>query len=180
MPLRNRNLYLDARTFFVTTTCNKWYHLLEGEKQKQIIYSSLNFLNKKYDAVFAGFALMPNHIHFIIFFVAENHLSDYMRDFKKFTSGEIRRSFEEENNLVMLENLRYDFRGQKFKVWMDRFDDLHLKERETTFTKLKYIHQNPVRKGLVENAEDYKHSSVNFYLTGNEERLQMRNYLDIL
>ncbi|HMR82591.1 MAG TPA: hypothetical protein PKE30_05650 [Niabella sp.] len=33
-------------------------------------------------------------------------------------------------------------------------------------TKLNYIHENPVRAGLVKNPEDYIYSSASNYITG--------------
>lgn len=39
--------------------------------------------------------------------------------------------------------------------------------------KLHYIHENPMRAGLVSKAEDYPFSSAGFYLTGETERIRI-------
>ena len=87
-----------------------------------------------------------------------------MRDFKKFTSGEIRRMLEKDNQTELLNKIKYDFREQKFKVWQDRFDDVFLESINVVETKINYIHENPVKKGLVKLPEDYKYSSAAYYL----------------
>ncbi len=56
-------------------------------------------------------------------------------------------------------------KGQVFKLWKDRFDDLVLTKRETTITKIHYIHANPVRKGLVSCPEDWFYSSAREYMS---------------
>ncbi len=85
-----------------------------------------------------------------------------MRDFKKFTSTHIRKIIER-NDSELLEKLRFENRKQKFKVWMDRFDDVVIRSTKILMIKLNYIHYNPVNKGLVNRPEDYKHSSAGFY-----------------
>jgi hypothetical protein len=39
---------------------------------------------------------------------------------------------------------------------------------------LKYIHHNPARRGLVECAEDWEHSSFRFYELGEKCRLPVK------
>jgi len=65
-------------------------------------------------------------------------------------------------------------KGQKFKIWEDRFDDLYLTRKETFWTKFNYIHNNPVKAGLVEKPEDYPYSSArNYYLETKEGLLEV-------
>jgi putative transposase len=89
-----------------------------------------------------------------------------MRDFKKFTSHEIRNHFLAKNELEIVESIRYVYRKQKFKIWKDRFDDLYLFKGKTLLQKLKYIHDNPVRKELCHSPAHYKYSSAAFYYNG--------------
>ncbi|MFD2936986.1 transposase [Spirosoma flavum] len=51
-----------------------------------ILFDSFKFYNEKYKAKLLAYALMNNHVHFIIFFEHDKHLINYLRDFKKFTS----------------------------------------------------------------------------------------------
>ena len=66
-----------------------------------------------------------------------------------------------------LQRLRVNAQGNKgrvFKLWQSRFDDLVLTDMKTVITKINYIHDNPVRKGLVSRAKDWFYSSANDYL----------------
>ena len=103
-----------------------------------------------------------------------------MRDFKKFTSGEIRRQIEKDGRHKLLDELRYKKRQQKFKVWEHRFDDVVLYTRKVLEVKLEYIHQNPVKAGLVDYPTKYIHSSAGFYEDGSKPPLDILNYNEVL
>lgn len=180
MGLRDRTLLTDYSCFFITTTCHERLHLLTSEKYFSILYDSLEFVNKKFNAQIVAYVFMPNHIHFIVYFHKENHLSSYMRDFKKFTSVRIRKLIEEEGKSELLDKLRYADREQKFKVWMDRFDDVFIRNTKVLLTKMNYIHQNPVKKEWVEAPEEYKHSSAGFYLKENTPLIPILHFEELI
>ena len=180
MGLRGRTKLLDHQCFFVTTTCHDFLPLIEEEACKQILYDSLTFVNKKYACKIIAYVWMPNHIHFICYFREKNFLIEYMRDFKKFTSQAIRTHFLEKNELEIVESIRYVYRRQKFKIWKDRFDDLYLFKGKTLLQKLKYIHDNPVRKELCHVPSQYKHSSAAFYHNGEVPLLPILHCSEII
>ena len=72
-----------------------------------------------------------------------------MRDFKKFTAQKVSR----------------DYGFLTDSLWMPRFDRVAIYSREVFYTKLKYIHNNPIKANLVENAEDWTWSSAGDYLS---------------
>jgi putative transposase len=178
MALRGRTGFLDEDCFFVTTTCYKFYHLLEMEECKMIVSNSIHFLNNKYNSSILGYVIMPNHIHLILYFKKLNQLSNWMRDLKKFTSVMIRQSIEKSGNNYLLERLRVPESKQVFKVWQDRFHDVHLSQKKILETKLDYIHTNPLQEhwNLVKHPEDWKHSGAQFYEKGTQTPLMVTDY----
>lgn len=180
MGLRGRTLYSKADCFFVTTTCCKWYHLLNRDSCKRIVADSINFLNQKYTSSLLGYVIMPNHIHLILFFKNGNQLSDWMRDLKKFTSVKIRQQIEQDGDLALLENLRFSSRKQVFKIWEDRFDDVILSNSRLLDVKLNYIHMNPLQDhwNLVSRPEDYRFSSARFYEIGDIGDVNVSHFRD--
>lgn len=179
MPLHNHTHYQDYSCFFITTSCFERQHLLCDEQCFDIIIENFKFYNQKYKAGIIAYVLMVNHIHFIIYFEEENRLSDYMRDFKKFTSLRIREHLqvaypEKASELV------YERRTQKFKVWEDFFDGQHLYSRRVCEVKIDYIHDNPVKAGLVTRPEFYKYSSAAFYYAEKPVKSMLLHYMDVL
>ena len=53
---------------------------------------------------------------------------------------------------------------EKYQVWRPRFDDFAIRTPEQFKTKLNYIHENPVRSGLVRRSEDYPYTSARDYM----------------
>jgi len=163
MGLRDRHLFKDQKCFFVTTTCNGHLHLFRSHSYFLILANSIEFLNLKYKSDILAYVFMPNHIHLIVYFKEENMLSEYMRDFKKYTAFRIRKEIESDGNTALLENLRVSNGKQIFKIWMDRFDDVFLETPSVLETKLDYIHFNPTKKNLCSDPTDYLYSSAFFY-----------------
>lgn len=180
MGLRNRTKFTDFQIRFVTTTCKDWLALLNSTEVIKIVSDSLRFLNNKYKVEILGYVFMPNHIHLLLCFSFGAHLSSYMRDFKKYTSVHIRQHHEEKGNIQLVEKLKYEKGRQKLKTWKDRFDDLCITSYNTFFMKLNYIHNNPVKKGLVKSPEEYKYSSADFYVNGKEGIVKVRHYAEML
>jgi putative transposase len=178
MGLRGRNQFLEEDCFFVTTTCYKWYHLLEMDSCKQIVSDSINFLNAKYMTATLGYVIMPNHLHIILYFKKGNQLSNWMRDLKKFTSVMVRQQIEKSGDLILLEKLRVPERKQVFKVWEDRFDDVYLKSKAVLETRLEYTHTNPMQEhwNLVTRPEAWPYSSAMFYELGKQPWVTVTGY----
>lgn len=146
----------------------------------EIVSSSLQFVSEKYKVKILGYVFMPNHIHLILFLDEPQHLSSFMRDFKKYSSTQIRKQLEKENRSDLVSKMLYEKDGHKFKVWKDRFDDFHIEQSKSLEIKLNYIHENPVRKGMVENASDYLYSSAGYYFENKKSFMPVIHFLEAI
>ena len=54
------------------------------------------------------------------------------------------------------------------RFWQVRYYDFNVRTREKQIEKLRYLHRNPVKRGLVEKPEDWEWSSFRHYATGVE------------
>lgn len=180
MGLRNRTSYSEEQCFFVTTTCFQKHRLLSVPGAMEIVCDSINFLVEKYQCRILAYVIMPNHIHLVIYFPEENRLSDFMRDFKKFTSVKIRQLIDHKNHMRLLQSIKYEKEGQRFKVWTDRFDDVYITKRDLLLVKVDYIHNNPLQEHwqLAETPEDYLYSSAAYYELGRESLVNVTSYSD--
>src|SRR3990172_8535183 len=57
---------------------------------------------------------------------------------------------------------------QKYKIWQDEFHPKAVYTPEFLLQKMEYMHNNPVRKGLVLKPEHWRYSSARTYLNGEE------------
>jgi putative transposase len=172
MGRRGRSLAGDqGYVFFITSTVMNFDRVFAcSEDYYRILLDSLKHVIVEHHATLLAFAFMPSHIHLVLTMPLGEQISDLMRDFKKFTSTKIRQQLEADRQTEWLERLRRHAagkRGQVFKLWMDRFDDVVIKTEDALQTKIEYIHWNPVRAGLVANPDDWEYSSARNYIHGD-------------
>lgn len=159
----------QAATHFLTFTIVSWIDIFSRQRYRDIIMESLAYCRKEKGLLLSAFVIMSNHIHFI-WRSADNDLSGLIRDFKRHTSKRLTTSIQEEPE-SRRDWLLYMFRfhanqtnsNEMFKVWTG---DNHPEEIHSAAffnTKLNYIHQNPVRAGLVANPASYLYSSAANY-----------------
>ena len=60
-------------------------------------------------------------------------------------------------------------------LWLERYYDFNVWSKEKFTEKLKYIHRNPVHRGLVERPEDWAWSSFRHYATGVEGEVEIES-----
>ncbi len=132
--------------FFVTTTLSDHRKIGEIDGVYEELAKSLSFCLEKYNARLAGYVFMPSHIHLLIVIDGKS-LSNFMRDFKKYTSQKALKEHGESDT----------------KIWSPRYDRVAIYTEVAFRTKLEYIHNNPVKSGLVEKREDWSWSSARCY-----------------
>jgi REP element-mobilizing transposase RayT len=122
-----------------------------------------------------AWCIMSNHLHFIA--SSKNaDLSGVLRDFKKFTSKEVIKAIEnnssESRRNWMLSIFRNagetNSRNKDYQFWRQDNHPIELYSSAFTVQRINYIHQNPVRAGIVEKGEDYRYSSAKDYFQGKK------------
>jgi REP element-mobilizing transposase RayT len=158
----------EGHTFFVTTTVVEFARIFScGAHYFDILVDSLRHVLREHRAPLLAYVLMPNHVHLIPAMPVGESISDLMRDFKKFTSTSIREQLQREGQKEFLDTMQKHGRlkkQQKYKLWMNRFDDIVIHDDTTLVTKVEYIHNNPVKAGLVSVPEDWIYSSAADYM----------------
>jgi AICAR transformylase/IMP cyclohydrolase PurH len=98
------------------------------------------------------------------------NLSDFLRDFKKFTSKEIIKTIQsgnESREKWMLNRFeyagKYDVKIKDYKFWQDGNEPKEIHTTSFLEQKLNYIHNNPVVAEIVSNPEEYIYSSARNY-----------------
>jgi hypothetical protein len=72
-------------------------------------------------------------------------------------------------------------RGKLHEVWEDSFDWKECNSWKMIIQKLNYMHANPCRGKwkLVENPVEYVHISAKYYITGEQGRYAVTNYMEL-
>ena len=149
--------------YFITFTVHQWVDVFTRKNYVDIILESIRYCQKEKGLLVYGWVVMSNHVHLLIRSNKEN-LSDIIRDFKKFTSGKIVKAIASNEKESRKSWLLWLFKnGDKVIFWQEGYHGEEIITKSFYETKLKYIHQNPVRAGIVEKEEEYINSSCGDY-----------------
>jgi len=149
--------------YFITCTVHQWVDVFSRKEYRDILLDSIRFCQEKKGLQVHAWVIMSNHIHMIIS-STKDKLSDIIRDFKKFTAGEIVRAIEantkESRKRWMLWLLKKE---DRIWFWEEGYHGEEIFTKSFFDVKLNYIHMNPVRAGIVEKEEEYINSSCGDY-----------------
>ena len=59
--------------------------------------------------------------------------------------------------------------------WYERYYDFNVSTEKKRIEKLRYIHRNPVKRGLVQNPQDWAWSSFRHYVSGVESVVEIES-----
>ena len=170
----------NSQISFFTATILNWQHLLNDDKYKEIIVSSMDFLVANKRVTIYAFVIMPNHIHLLWKILEPYKLKDVQRDFLKYTGQMIRFDLIK-NNPDILEKYYVGAKDRKYQFWERNAFVNYPDSREMVEVKMDYIHNNPVQGKwmLGESPLDYKYSSARFYEIGESEFKFLSHYMEM-
>ena len=154
---------------FLTFQIVRWIDIFTRRIYRDIVIESLQFCQQHKGLEIYAFVIMSNHIHLLIRSKI-GKLSDTIKEFKSFTARKILETVntETESRRDWILNL-FEFsakqhkRNEKYQVWTHENHAEIAYGNQFMNSKINYIHENPVRAGIVEKAEDYLYSSARNY-----------------
>ena len=174
--------------YLITFTCFKWLHLIELTNTYDQVYKFFGILNKNGDQVL-GYTIMPNHVHFLLYFRKQKQsLNTIIGNGKRFIGYEIikRLNAQKQHSVLTILSEAVDpaerKRNKQHEVWQGTFDVKECRTEAFILQKLNYMHLNPCneRWRLAEKPGDYKHSSALFYQFGKQGTVPIKDYQDFL
>lgn len=162
----------QEKAHFITATVVDWIDVFTRKNYRDCIIDCLDFCIKNKGMTVYGYVIMSNHIHLIIH-SKDGKLSDLIRDFKKFTAKTILEKIQaepESRRDWMLKRFKIatesHSRNKNYQFWQYGNHAEEIYSEKFMWSKLDYIHLNPVRAGLVVKASDYIYSSASNYVNG--------------
>lgn len=153
----------------------QWNDVFSRREYADILVESLKHCQKEKGLKVHDWCIMSNNVHLIISATEPNKLSDILRDLKKFTSTNIIKAIsgnaKESRKSWMLWIFKdageKNNRNKDHQFWQQDNHPIECDTNEIPETRLIYLHQNPVRAGLVRYEQDYVYSSgIDYYAEG--------------
>ena len=155
---------------FITFAVVEWIDVFSRPIYQDIFIDSIRYCQQHRGLLLHAWCLMSNHTHLLA--TAKNKdMSDILRDFKKFTSNTIVKAVgdnvQESRRGWMLPVFKKagleNSRNENHQFWRQDNHPIECFSNAFTTQKLNYIHNNPVKAGLVRLPEEYRLSSAKDY-----------------
>jgi REP element-mobilizing transposase RayT len=148
----------------MTDTIVAWLPVFAYPRFVEIVLESWRFLQRERGVRIFGFVIMENHLHWI---ASADDLPEQVGRFKSYTARRIIDELSRCGFKTLLEELRF-FKlrhkiDQTYQLWQEGSHPQQIQSDEMMLQKLEYTHNNPVRRGYVDDPADWRYSSARNY-----------------
>jgi putative transposase len=156
MPRQLRRFQDNGDYHFVTFSCYDRRPYLAEHGAYDVFEEILERFRARNGLHLYAYVLMPEHVHLLLSEPLCAKLSSVLGVIKQQSSKRL-------------------IQGRP-AFWLERYHDVNLATAEKTRDAVRYIHRNPVARGLVERPEDWPWSSYRHYLTGTPGRVEVESW----
>ena len=145
---------------YFTAVAHHRLPIFRTDRLKQVLCDAYCEARNKHGILILAYVIMLEHVHVLAF--SERDIKDILRLFNGISARRVIQFLTDNDFQASLFKLRGGVRerNHKHSVWHHHTDSLEIFGEETFRQKVEYIHQNPVRAGLVEHPDDYLYSSA--------------------
>ena len=129
---------------------------METPSTRTTFERALERMRRKYAFFVCGYVVMPEHVHLLLSEPERGTLGTALQAVKQSVSRELGRG-----------------NGEAF--WQARYYDFNVFSERKRIEKLRYIHRNPVTRGLCAVPQDWPWSSFHHYLSGQEGNVEIES-----
>jgi REP-associated tyrosine transposase len=153
MPLHKHlphldQVWSDVPIYFITSCTYKRRPILANPQVAQILIDEWRGALKRHSWMVGQYVIMPDHVHFFCSLYEspnslQNELSAFIQQWKQWTSKRIIRETKTYSTELIA------------PIWQKEYFDHLLRTEASYVQKWEYVRQNPVRKNLVKNSDDW-------------------------
>jgi REP element-mobilizing transposase RayT len=153
----------DTPALYITAVAKDRLPVFRTDAIKIITCNALDEARNSAGFSIYAYVIMPDHLHAIT--DATLKPSQVLRFINGIISRRVIDHLKEHGHNASLQKLRHETkeRAYSYSLWDHHSNVFSITSEDMLMQKVNYIHQNPVRAGLVEKAEDYRWSSVRWW-----------------
>jgi putative transposase len=155
MPSQLKRYQSSGHFHFITFSCYHRLPYLTDDRSRIVTEEMIESLRRRHGFYLFGYVLMPEHIHLLLSEPKHHPLSTTLNVLKTEISKQIK--------------------GNRDQFWQTRYHDFNVITHRKYVEKLRYLHRNPVKRGLVREPADWPWSSFRHYMTGVEGRIEIES-----
>ena len=151
---------------FLTFSCYQRIPLLATPQARRVFEQTLERVRRWYGICVFGYVVMPEHVHLLVSEPERSTLAVAIQMLKQIVAQKLRPTLSPRTG---------EKGGAPQPFWQARYYDFNVWTTRKHVEKLRYMHRNPVRRGLVAKPEDWEWSSFRHYMTGKEEVVEIES-----
>jgi putative transposase len=153
----------DSPVLYITLVTNNRLPVFRTDHVRELMSQFIDEARRSAGFLLFAYVVMLDHLHLLTNRPSTN--SDRLRVSKGLTAHRLIEYLKENNHLISLRKLQHQTRDRdyKYSLWQTEKNVFETFSEKMFMEKLNYIHQNPVRAGLVERATDYRWSSARIW-----------------
>ena len=149
---------------FITLTVLHWIPLFTNKDSVEILLDSFKHLQKNDNLKIYSYVILENHLHLV---ASSDDLSKTVQKFKSYTSKKLLELLHKQNITTILDQLAFYKKAHKkessYQVWQEGIQAKLIQDEKTMIQKIEYIHNNPVKRGYVDETIHWRYSSARDY-----------------
>jgi len=154
MPSRLARFQQTGDIHFLTFSCHDRSPYLSTPMSRDLFEQTLERIRRRYVLHVFGYVIMPEHVHVMV--------SEPRR-------GLLGRAIQALKVSVSKQSTQRPY-------WLPRYYDFNVHSEEKRVEKLRYMHRNPVTRGLVAHPGEWRWSSFRHYLTGEIGQVEIESF----
>lgn len=145
MPTALKRFHQTRQLHYITFNCFAHAPYLGTTAARDRFEQTLERVRRWYSFYINAYVVMPDHVHLLMSEPERSHLAIAIQMLKQIVSRQL---------------------SNRGGFWQRRYYDFNVWSEKKFYEKMHYIHQNPVRRGLVAQADNWKWSSCRHLATG--------------
>ena len=162
MPTALVRLQQTGHSHFITFTCYRRMEHLTSSHACSAVLRALENTRKRYELRVYGFVLMPEHVHLLL---SEPERASLARAMQSLKSASAR----------MARDKPTEGMAGRAPFWQVRYYDRYMRDYDEFSEKLRYIHRNPLKRGLCSSPEQWPWSSFRHYWNGADVGVEIES-----
>jgi REP element-mobilizing transposase RayT len=153
----------DSPVLYITVVTKDRLPVFRKDQMRGVVCGAIEEARKSAGFLLFAYVIMIDHMHLLT--SRQSSTSDVLRVLKGVTARRVIDYLKENNHLRSLTKLEHQERDRNYRysLWQTEKNVLPIFSEGMFMEKLNYIHQNPVRAGLVKRATDYRWSSARIW-----------------
>jgi len=152
VPRGLRRIHGGGNLHFITTSCYQREPLLGSARSRDVFLEIFEQVRKGYGFEVIGFVVMPEHVHILISEPKRRTVPIVVQVLKQRVARRLLLKRRPTSQRELWETTRRRF-------WQRRYYDFNVYSDRKVTEKLRYMHRNPVQRGLVPAPEFWRWSS---------------------